>query len=219
LNSTSRWAANGQPALKIFLIEPQRLIVEALRHVYASDATLHVVGDAPALDRERIAQLRPDVIVLDIDELVGTMEEVINACEIASPRTRICVISTQTRTRIMQRALAAKAAAYVVKDTSPDLMIEIIHTVARGDFYADPRLAGAMLRRRTTRATEGNELSARECEIVRLIADGLSNREIGNRLALSEKTVKNHVSHVLAKLKVSARSGIAVYAVRNGMVQ
>jgi DNA-binding NarL/FixJ family response regulator len=118
----------------------------------------------------------------------------------------------------MQRALSAKAAAYVVKDTSPQMMIEIVHSIARGDYYADPRLAGAMLRRRSGRSNEPNELSSREFEIVRLIADGLSNREIGNRLSLSEKTVKNHVSHILAKLKVNARSGVAVYAVRNGIV-
>jgi DNA-binding NarL/FixJ family response regulator len=118
----------------------------------------------------------------------------------------------------MQRALSAKAAAYVVKDTSPQMMIEIIHSIAQGDYYADPRLAGAMLRRRSGRSNEPSELSGREFEIVRLIADGLSNREIGSRLSLSEKTVKNHVSHILAKLKVNARSGVAVYAVRNGIV-
>ena len=83
---------------------------------------------------------------------------------------------------------------------------------------ADPRIAGAMLRRRSNRSRQSSDLSSREYEIVRLIADGLSNREIGRRLTLSEKTVKNHVSHILAKLKVSARSGVAVYAVRNGLV-
>ena len=146
------------------------------------------------------------------------IEAAIDACESASPQSRVCVLSAQHRTRVMQRALSAKAAAYIVKDTSPATMIEIVHSIARGDYYADPRLAGAMLRRRSTRSSEASELSGREFEIVRLIADGLSNREIGNRLSLSEKTVKNHVSHILAKLKVNARSGVAVYAVRNGIV-
>jgi DNA-binding NarL/FixJ family response regulator len=158
------------------------------------------------------------VIVIDLDGLTQPIEEAIDACESASPQSRICVLSAQARPRIMQRALSAKAAAYVVKDTSPQMMVEIVHSIARGDYYADPRLAGAMLRRRSGRSNEPNELSSREFEIVRLIADGLSNREIGNRLSLSEKTVKNHVSHILAKLKVNARSGVAVYAVRNGIV-
>ncbi len=204
--------------VSLYLIEPQRLVVEALRHVYAQDRLLRVIGDAPAIDRVEIAALRPDVIVIDLDGLVPPIEEAINACESASPQSRICVLSAQARPRIMQRALSAKAAAYVVKDTSPQMMIEIIHSIAQGDYYADPRLAGAMLRRRSGRSNEPSELSGREFEIVRLIADGLSNREIGNRLSLSEKTVKNHVSHILAKLKVNARSGVAVYAVRNGIV-
>lgn len=118
----------------------------------------------------------------------------------------------------MQRALAAKADAYIVKDTSPWALVDIVHSVAGGEFYADPRIAGAILRRRSGRTQDESELSGREFEIVRLIAEGLSNREIGRRLTLSEKTVKNHVSHILAKLKVTARSGVAVYAVRSGLV-
>ena len=208
----------ARAGISIYLIEPHQLVVEALRHVYAQDSLLCVVGDAPAVDGAEIARLRPNVIVIDLDGLTGTIEDAIEACERASPQTRVCVISAQARPRIMQRALSAKAAAYVVKDTSAHMMLEIIHSVARGEYYADPRLAGAMLRRRSGRSNEPSELSSREFEIVRLIADGLSNREIGNSLTLSEKTVKNHVSHILAKLKVNARSGVAVYAVRNGIV-
>jgi DNA-binding NarL/FixJ family response regulator len=211
-------ALGRRHAVRLFIVEPHRLVVEALRHVYSMDPLFSVVGDAPAVDSEQIGLLRPDVIVLDIDGLAATIEEAIDACESASPQSRVCVLSAQHRSRTMQRALSAKAAAYVLKDTAPATIIEIIHAIVAGDYYADPRIAGAMLRRRSTRSTEASELSSREFEIVRLIADGLSNREIGNRLSLSEKTVKNHVSHILAKLKVTARSGIAVYAVRNGIV-
>jgi DNA-binding NarL/FixJ family response regulator len=204
--------------VRLYIIEPQQLVVEALRHVYEQDSLITIVGDSPGINGPELSLLRPDVIVLDIDGLGVPIEEAVNSCESASPQSRVCVISAQHRSRVMQRALSAKAAAYVVKDTSPAMMTEIVHAIARGDYYADPRLAGAMLRRRSTRSTEASELSSREFEIVRLIADGLSNREIGNRLSLSEKTVKNHVSHILAKLKVNARSGVAVYAVRNGIV-
>lgn len=213
-----RASTGPRQIVRLFLIEPRRVIVEALKHVYALDPAFLVVGASAHVDRALIAEHRPDVIVMDIDDLTVTVEEAIDACESASPQSRVCVLSSQHRTRVMQRALAAKAAAFVVKDTPPATMIEIVNSIARGDYYADPRLAGAMLRRRSGRATDSKELSSREYEIVRLIADGLSNREIGNRLTLSEKTVKNHVSHVLAKLKVNARSGIAVYAVRNGII-
>jgi two-component system response regulator DegU len=204
--------------IRLLLVEPQTLVARALRHVFSQDAAIEVVADVSEAADRRIAELRPDVIFLDIDDLTTTMEEAIVACERASPQSRICALSMQHRPRVMQRALAAKADAYVAKDTSPAMLVEIVHSVAAGDFYADPRIAGAMLRRRSGRSQEVSELSSREYEIVRLIAEGLSNREIGRRLTLSEKTVKNHVSHILAKLKVNARSGVAVYAVRNGLV-
>lgn len=193
-------------------------MVRGLRHVLGQDAGITVVADVAEATDPRIAELRPDIVVVDLDELSVSMEEAINACERSSPQSRICALSAQHRPRVMQRALAAKADAYIAKDTSPASLVEIIHSVASGEFYADPRIAGAILRRRSGRTQDVSELSSREFEIVRLIAEGLSNREIGRRLTLSEKTVKNHVSHILAKLKVAARSGVAVYAVRNGLV-
>ncbi len=186
--------------------------------MFAQDATIDVIGDCAAVVDPRLGELRPDIILMDIDELTLPMEEAIAVCERSSPQSRICALSAQHRPRVMQRALAAKADAYIAKDTAPAALIEIMHSIAAGDSYADPRIAGAILRRRSGRTQDVGELSSREFEIVRLIAEGLSNRDIGKRLTLSEKTVKNHVSHILAKLKVNARSGVAVYAVRNGLV-
>jgi DNA-binding NarL/FixJ family response regulator len=204
--------------VRVFLVEPHQVVIDAMRHVFGQDSSIAIVGTADQPQSTAIAELRPDLIFLDVDALEMDVEEAIAACERSSPQSRVCVVSAQHRPRAMQRALAAKADAYVAKDTSPATFLEIVHLVANGDSYADPRIAGAMLRRRSSRTHEMSELSSREYEIVRLIADGLSNREIGKRLMLSEKTVKNHVSHILAKLKVNARSGVAVYAVRNGLV-
>jgi len=200
------------------LVERLPLVVKALRYVLALDPGITVVADVGEATDPAIAELRPDIVIVDLDELTVPMEEAIGACERASPQSRICALSAHHRPRVMQRALAAKADAYIAKDTSPAALLEIVHSVAAGEFYADPRIAGAILRRRSGRTQDVGELSSREYEIVRLIAEGLSNREIGRRLTLSEKTVKNHVSHILAKLKVTARSGVAVYAVRNGLV-
>ncbi len=204
--------------IRVILVERLPLVVRALRHVLEQDPRIEVVADVADASDPQIAALRPDIVLVDLDELAVPMEEAINACERASPQSRICALSAQHRPRVMQRALAAKADAYITKDTSPAALVEIMHSVANGEFYADPRIAGAILRRRSGRTQDVSELSSREFQIVRLIAEGLSNREIGRRLTLSEKTVKNHVSHILAKLKVAARSGVAVYAVRNGLV-
>jgi len=214
----SQWALAGRRAVRVVLVQQQPLVVRALRHVLGRDPSIAIVGEVSATTDPLIGALKPDVVLIDVDELTVPIEEAIDACERSSPQSRVCVLSAQHRPRYMQRALAAKADAYIAKDTSPAMLAEIVHSVAGGEFYADARIAGAMLRRRSGRSTESTALSSREHEIVRLIAEGLSNREIGRLLTLSEKTVKNHVSHILAKLKVNARSGVAVYAVRNGLV-
>ena len=205
-------------AVSVFLVEPEPLVARSLRRVFEADATIEVRGEAAHPDAPALAEAAADVVLVDVDGLPLTLEEAIAACAHASPQSRVCVLSAQLRVRVMQRALAAKADAYVVRDVSPATLVEVVRTVARGEYYADPRLAGALLRRRSSRVQSSHELSGREHEIVRLIAHGLSNREIGRRLMVSEKTVKNHVSHILAKLQVAARSGVAVYAVRNGLV-
>jgi len=205
--------------IRVFLIQRRPLAATAMRMLLERDPEISVVGVAPEPDSPDLRRLRPDLVFLDADEIDGDIETAIAVCERLAPQTRICVVSAQHRPGAMQRALAAKADAYVAKDTSPAALLELVHLVVNGDSYADPRIAGSMLRRRNARPSEANELSAREHEIARLIADGLSNRDIGKRLTLSEKTVKNHVSHILAKLKVTARSGVAVYAVRNGLIR
>jgi DNA-binding NarL/FixJ family response regulator len=205
--------------VRVFLVQPRAIAADALSMLLERDPQIVVVGRSDSPGSAEMKELRPDLIFLDADEIEGDIEAALTACEQVSPQSRICVVSAQHGPGAMQRALAAKADAYVAKDTSPAAFVELVHMVANGDSYADPRIAGSMLRRRAARPPEPSELSSREHEIARLIADGLSNRDIGKRLTLSEKTVKNHVSHILAKLKVSARSGVAVYAVRHGLVR
>ncbi len=214
----SRSPLGVRKTVRVALIERAQLIVNALHHVLAIDGTIEIVADFDEVTDPRLGQVRPDVVLIDVDDLAVPIEEAFAACERSVPKSRIAALSAQMRPRVMQRVLAANADAYITKDTSPAMLAEILHAVAAGDSYADPRIAGQLLRRRVTRSQDVYDLSGRETEIVRLIAEGLSNRDIGTRLALSEKTVKNHVSHILAKLKVSARSGVAVYAVRKGLV-
>jgi DNA-binding NarL/FixJ family response regulator len=107
----------------------------------------------------------------------------------------------------------------VVKDVPPAELIRAVKIVASGSAYVDSRVAGRVLQGRAggQRPGAGSELSAREAEVIGLIAEGLSNKEISLRLQLSEKTVKNHVSKIFSKLKISARSQAAVHAIRSGL--
>jgi two-component system response regulator DegU len=204
--------------VRVFLVESQLLVAKALCQVLGQDPSINVIGHADSTASAPLLKLQPDLIVLDIDGHAVEMEEAIAACAKAAPRARVCVLSMHLRAEVMQRALAANADAYIVKDITPEALVQIVRSVAGGEFYADSRIAGTMLRRRAGVSRDLNELSRRESEIIRLIAEGLSNKEIGVRLSLSEKTVKNHISHIFAKLNINARSRAAVYAIRNGLV-
>ena len=120
---------------------------------------------------------------------------------------------------LMQRCLAAGAEGYIVKDVTPAELLRAVKMVAEGDTYVDPRVAGGLLRRRSISngRPDLDELSVRETEVVRLIAEGLSNKEISARLGLSEKTVKNHISRIFSKLNICARAQAAVHAIRMGI--
>jgi two-component system, NarL family, nitrate/nitrite response regulator NarL len=204
--------------LNAIVVQSQPRVADALRTVVAYDPGIRVVATVPDVDDPRLAATPADLIVLDGDDLGAGLEQAIATCERAAPLARVCVLSIRSRADDLRRALAARADAYIVKDFTAAQFCSILRSVASGHYYADPRIAGAMLRRRSMRTVVTGELSGRENEIVRLIAAGLSNRDIGNRLSLSEKTVKNHVSHIFTKLKISARSHVAVYAIRSGLV-
>jgi len=119
---------------------------------------------------------------------------------------------------LMQRCLAAGAEGYIVKDVTPAELLRAVKMVADGETYVDPRVAGGLLRRRSISngRPDLDELSVRETEVIRLIAKGLSNKEISGRLNLSEKTVKNHISRIFSKLNICARAQAAVHAIRMG---
>lgn len=202
--------------LRVFVIEKQLLFGTAIAHILSSDSDISVVGLAPDREGAQLAKVRPDVVVIDID--TDDVDTTVDALRGASPDTRICLLSTYSQPEVMQRCLSAGADGYIVKDSSLQELIAAIKAIGEGNSYVDPRVAAALLRRRApSHVPYTSQLSPRETDIIRLIAQGLSNRDIGRRLVLSEKTVKNHVSRIFSKLHFTARSQAAVHAIRSGL--
>jgi DNA-binding NarL/FixJ family response regulator len=208
----------GVRRCRIIVVDSQPIIGKALCHLLAGDRELDIVCDARSLEEAALAVHQPDLLVLDLDGCDGNFDELIASCRATSPATRIIVLTSHVGSAVMQRCLACQVDGYVVKDISPGELMRACKAVARGDNYFDPRVAGGLLRRLTSTHPADDELSLRESEIVRLIAEGLSNKEIGERLNVSDKTVKNHISRIFSKLQVTARTQAAIYAIRNGMV-
>jgi DNA-binding NarL/FixJ family response regulator len=205
--------------LRVAVIESQLLFAKALSDIFADDGAFAVVGDYPTPVADALRASSPELIVLDIDGQGADVAQIIGTCTSAAPAARVCVLSMCLSPEMMQRCLSHGAEAYIVKDVSPTELLGAAKTVAEGQSYVDPRVAGGLLRRRGLKEKpDTGELSGRESEVIKLIAEGLANKQISARLRLSEKTVKHHVSRILSKLNVSARSQAAVHAIRAGIV-
>ena len=206
--------------LRIVIIESQVLFAKALSGIFAEDGDFDVVSDHRSPEATWLGTSRPHIILLDLDGQPTDVATTLGACNAGAPDARVCVLSMQLSSEMMQRCLNNGAEAYIVKDISPPELLRAIKTVAEGQSYVDPRVAGGLLRRRSLNAGKPDimELSAREAEVLKLIAEGLANKQISARLHLSEKTVKNHVSRIFSKLNISARTQAAVHAIRAGIV-
>ena len=210
----------GSLGLRVAVVESQVLFAKALCGIFAEDGAFVVAGDYRTPTVEALGAARPDLIVIDLDGQPVDVAKTLGTCVEAAPSARICVLSMHLSPEMMQRCLSAGAEAYIVKDIAPPELVRAIKTVAEGQSYVDPRVAGGLLRRRSQSNGKPDimELSAREAEVLKLIAEGLANKQISARLHLSEKTVKNHVSRIFSKLNISARTQAAVHAIRAGIV-
>ena len=211
--------------LRTFVVERQALIAKALHSFLNQNALIRVVGDAPSLRTEDMQRTRPDLIVYGLDNAAQDVTEALELARGILPNVRFCVLSSYANPDVMQRSIACGADGFVVKDVSPSELDVALRVLASGSSYVDPRVAGGMLKRRYVSTTGGSsagsaisELTAREADILRLIASGFSNKEISAKLKLSEKTIKNYVSRIFSKLNVTARTQAAVYAIKAGFV-
>ncbi|GAC1567935.1 MAG: two-component system response regulator DevR [Vulcanimicrobiaceae bacterium] len=202
------------------MVEPFLLIGEGLCELLARSGTFDVVGKVLSVADAYAFKPAPDLIMIDIDAMARDAVEAIRDCKASVPIAHICVLTAFGNEEVMQRCLAAGADGFIVKDASKAEFLRATRVITEGDSYVDPRVAGTFLRRRNgaTWRSDPDELSPREVEIVCLIANGLSNRDISARLELSEKTVKNYISRIFSKLHVCARTQAAAYAFKTGMV-
>jgi two-component system, NarL family, response regulator len=205
--------------IRVCVIDTKPLIAAALSHLFATCEEFEVVGTAQQVRSSVLQSEQPDVIVLDHEHGSTNILERIAACKEAAPTAKICVVSCHAHPELLRAVINAGVEGYSIKDVEPTELINAIKTIAAGKIFVDPRVGGLLLRQNGSFAHDGprNELSAREGEIIRLIAQGMSNKEISCALDLSEKTVKNHVSRILAKLHIRSRTQAVIHAVRVGI--
>jgi DNA-binding NarL/FixJ family response regulator len=207
--------------LKTIVIERQALIAKALRSLFQQNSSLNVVADGTRLNADDLKRHRPQLIIFGGDNLADEMSAVIELARSIVPDVRFCVLSSHANAELMTRCMSAGADAFLLKDMAMSELDVALRIIAAGSCYVDPRVAGQMMRRRYEPASPSTilaELTPRESQILRLIAGGFANKEIGAKISLSEKTVKNYISRMFVKLNVSARTQAAVFAIQSGMV-
>ncbi len=211
--------------IRVLLADDQELMRAGFRMILSSEPGLEVVGEAAdgAEAIARAAQLAPDVILMDV-QMPGT-DGLAATREITRTSTaKVVILTTFDREDYLFEALQAGAAGFLLKNASPEDLIQAVRVVARGDAMLAPELTRRVLDRFAVspgpvqRPDRLNQLTEREWDILRLLAEGASNAEIAQQLFVGEATVKTHVSRVLAKLGLRDRVQAVVFAYESGVV-
>ncbi|MFJ5934955.1 response regulator [Streptomyces sp. NPDC093071] len=209
--------------IRVLLVDDHQVVRRGLRTFLEVQDDIEVVGEASDGDEgvARAEELRPDIVLMDV-KMPGTdgIEALKRLRELANP-ARVLIVTSFTEQRTVVPALRAGASGYVYKDIDPDALAGAIRSVHAGHVLLQPEVAGALLSPDDSHGGTGRgpSLTEREREVLGLIADGRSNREIARALVLSEKTVKTHVSNILMKLDLADRTQAALWAVRHGLTR
>jgi DNA-binding NarL/FixJ family response regulator len=210
--------------IRLLLVEDQPLLRAGLARLLAEDPSIELVGEAGD-GREAVrlaAELKPDLVVMDIR--MPVMDGVDATREILADQqeTKVLILTAFETDSLVLQALKAGASGYLLKDAYPeDITAAIVTVMAGGRVMAGTvanRILGMASGRGSIRGSYDN-LTAREIELLTLLASGMTNKQIALRLKLSGKTVRNHVSNIYEKLKIYDRSQAVLYAVRKGLVQ
>jgi two-component system, NarL family, response regulator LiaR len=208
------------PLVSVFLVEDHPFTRDGLRVAINRDDELHVVGEARSGEEalELLPKHHADVVVMDIGLPGIDGIEATKQVKERFPNVRVVMLTAHGLESEVFAALASGADAYCLKSTDPASLLLAIHAAAMGSTYLDPQIAHLVLGRINVPNDVDNPLSPRELDILELIADGLSNKLIAERLTISVSTVKTHVEDILSKLSASDRTQAAVKALRQGII-
>lgn len=210
--------------IRVFLLDDHELVRAGLRQLLEAESDIEVVGESAsaAEARRRIPALRPDVAVLDARLPDGNGIEVCRDVRSQDPSIRALVLTSYDDDEALFAAIVAGASGYVLKDIRSSDLVRGIRSVAAGGSLLDPTTTAQVLARLRSGPQDDPrlaELTSQERKVLLHIADGLSNRQIGERMFLAEKTVKNYVSSLLTKLGMERRTQAAVFATSLGREQ
>jgi len=210
--------------MKVIICDDQAIVRDGLTMLLKLEPDIQIIGTASegATAVELVDKENPDLVLMDLKMPILNGVEATRQIKTKHPEIKVLVLTTYDDDQWIFDAIHAGASGYLLKDTPRDELIKAIRGTIAGKTYVDPTIAGKVLGQVYSRQTQPAtlvtaKLTERELDILRLIARGLSNTDISERLYLSEGTIRNHVSSILAKLGVSDRTQAAVIAIQHGL--
>ena len=210
--------------VRVVIADDQTLFRSGLERLLADDPRVEVVGTAPNGEEaiKVVAKVKPDVVLMDLKMPKMDGIQATQRIAQAHPEVKVLMLTTFETDGFVLQALKAGASGYVLKDSKVESIVSSILAVKSGERVMAGSVANlvvGMLTGTTNRKELYDGLTARELEILKLIAEGVANKQIAFRLKISEKTVRNHVSNTYEKLQIQDRAQAALYAVRKGLVE
>lgn len=205
--------------VRIVIVDDHPVVRDGLRGMLTGDAGLAVVGEAASGDEavRTVAALDPDVVLMDLRMPGGDGVDATARIVAADPRVRVLVLTTYDTEADVLRAVEAGASGYLLKDTPAAELRGAVRATAEGQTVLAPAVAARLVRQ--TRHAPAEGLSARELEVLELVARGATNRDVGRALHVSEATVKSHLVHAFTKLGVSDRTAAVTTALERGLIR
>lgn len=213
--------STDEDAVSILVVDSQMVTRAGLQRLLESYAGLRVIGQAAdgVQAVSETLELGPRVVLMDAQLPNGQSLEALRQIKQLNLDTKVLLLSTQNREEYLYETLRAGADGYILKDIAPDELAQAVRTVARGEILIQPQLASKLLSRFGTRGnTPYESLTAREMEVLRLLARGMRNKEIAARLFVSERTVNFHLANIYQKLNVSGRTEALSKALEQGLI-
>jgi two-component system response regulator DegU len=219
----------------IIIIDDHQLFREGVKRILDFEANFEVVaeGDDGSQALSLVEQYQPDVVIMDIN--MPNLNGVEATAQLVAefPETKVIILSIHDDENYVTHALKTGAQGYLLKEMDSEQLVEAVKVVADGGSYLHPKVTHNLVKEYRRLATSNQRtvkkeieirrplhlLTRRECEVLQLLADGKSNRGIGETLFISEKTVKNHVSNILTKMNVNDRTQAVIVSIKNGWVE
>jgi len=210
-------------AIRVLIVDDHTIVRKGIRALLAEIEGMEVVGEADN-GQEAVTQadrLRPDVILMDLAMPKMDGIEATRQIKASQPESRILVMTSFAADDKVFPAIKAGALGYLLKESTPEDLVQAIRQIHRGESSLHPTIARKVLQEIThpsDRPPTPNPLTEREAEVLRLVAQGLSNQDIARKLNISDPTVRTHVSNIMSKLHLATRIQAALYALREGLV-